>query len=246
MASYFDTIGSTYQAARPDYPPLLFAWIAQQAPATDCVWEPGCGSGQATLELAKHFQLVIATDTSISQLKAAPTHPRVLYRYEPAENPSLPPHTVSAIVVAQAYHWFHPLLFWQAAQKVAKPGAIIALIGYGKCSSQHPLIDSFLAELYRETEPFWPPERHHVDNRYTNLPFPVREISIPPEIRHLSIQKQWNLSHLFAYIESWSVWQKWPEGKSLLQHRKECIRLKIAQVETFELTWPLFLRAGYL
>ena len=72
---HFSGHADIYREARPTYPPALFAWRAEQAPATQLVWDVGCGNGQATLALAEHFTRVVGTDPSAAQIANAP--PRV-------------------------------------------------------------------------------------------------------------------------------------------------------------------------
>ncbi|GAB3753736.1 class I SAM-dependent methyltransferase [Lysobacter olei] len=65
---HFSGIADAYAAARPEYPDALFDAIAAHVPAGARVWEPGCGSGQATRGLAARFAHVHATDPSAQQL----------------------------------------------------------------------------------------------------------------------------------------------------------------------------------
>lgn len=76
---HFSGIADAYAAARPEYPDALFDAIALHVPATARVWEPGCGSGQATHGLVARFAHVHATDPSARQLNQhwARAHDRV-------------------------------------------------------------------------------------------------------------------------------------------------------------------------
>src|SRR5688572_2187289 len=77
---HFSAIAGAYAAARPEYPDALFDVIAAHVPADAHVWEPGCGSGQATRGLAARFARVHATDPSVQQVArhwAAPRTPGV-------------------------------------------------------------------------------------------------------------------------------------------------------------------------
>src|SRR5262245_16850670 len=105
-AKMFATVARENANFRPGYPPNLFGWLAGMAPALDAVWDVGCGSGQASVALAGHFQQVHATDVAPEQIAAAKPHPRVRYAVAPAEHSGLADASVDLVTVAQALHWF--------------------------------------------------------------------------------------------------------------------------------------------
>jgi hypothetical protein len=43
---HFSGSAATYAAHRPTYPPALFAWLADAAPARDHAWDCATGSGR--------------------------------------------------------------------------------------------------------------------------------------------------------------------------------------------------------
>ncbi len=45
---HFSQVADAYAQWRPGYPASLFDTIASVVPPAARVWEPGCGSGQAT------------------------------------------------------------------------------------------------------------------------------------------------------------------------------------------------------
>ena len=57
-----------YAQFRPTYPDSLFDWLAQQCEHTRCALDVAAGSGQATLALLPHFEMVCACDASLDQL----------------------------------------------------------------------------------------------------------------------------------------------------------------------------------
>ena len=65
---HFSGVADAYAAARPEYPDGLFDLIAARVPGNANVWEPGCGSGQATRGLATRFAHIHATDPSAQQI----------------------------------------------------------------------------------------------------------------------------------------------------------------------------------
>ncbi|MFD0321751.1 class I SAM-dependent methyltransferase [Lysobacter gummosus] len=110
---HFSAIAGAYAAARPEYPPALFEQIARHVPAQARVWEPGCGSGQATRGLAAHFAQVHATDPSAQQIEqhwareaAMRGDGPVSLAIEPGERTELADGSVQLVAVAQAVHWF--------------------------------------------------------------------------------------------------------------------------------------------
>lgn len=63
------------------------------------------GSGQAALDLAKHFETVIALDGSAEQLRHAAQAPNVQYRHADAHDTGLPDGCADLVTAASALHW---------------------------------------------------------------------------------------------------------------------------------------------
>ena len=201
---HFSGHSNLYAQARPHYPEALFAWIAEQAPAPGCVWDAGCGNGQASVALARHFEHVIATDPSERQIGQAVSDPRVEYRAEPAEHTSLIAHSVDAVTVAQALHWFDLDAFVAEVRRVARPGALFAAWSYANCSVT-PAVDAIVAELYdRVLGPYWPPERALVDEGYASLTLPFAPVAAPA----FEMRMDWSAAQFLAYLSSWSAAQR--------------------------------------
>ena len=60
------------------------------------------------------------------------------------------------------------------------------------------LIDEFHTNIVGD---YWPPERRHVDNAYSDIPFLLREIPAPS----LQIEHHWTLDEFMGYLQSWSA-----------------------------------------
>ena len=60
----FSRQSADYARFRPTYPPVLFAWLAAQAPARRLAVDVGTGNGQAAVALAAHFERVIGVEPS--------------------------------------------------------------------------------------------------------------------------------------------------------------------------------------
>ena len=131
---HFSGVADAYAAARPEYPDDLFGLVASHVPADAKVWEPGCGSGQATRGLAARFAHVHATDPSAQQLAqhwARNGARNVDVAVEPGERTALPDASVQLVAVAQALHWFDRGAFFAECERVLAPGGVLAAWGYG-------------------------------------------------------------------------------------------------------------------
>jgi len=241
---HFSGHAQAYRDARPTYPDALFTWLAQQSPDRALAWDCGCGNGQATVALARHFDRIIGTDPSAPQIAGAAARENVVYRVEPAEHSSLSDASASLITVAQALHWFDFEPFYDEVQRVLKPNGVFAAWSYAACEVGDENVDRVIDHLYNDlTGPFWPPERAYVDAGYKTLPFPFREIAAPEFLMVM----HWNADQLLAYLRSWSATQRYfkangvdPVGmieSDLRESWGEPQRLR-------DVTWTFHLRAG--
>ncbi len=214
-AALFSTVAREYANFRPGYPPELFAWLARAAPRRDAVWDCGCGSGQASIALAEHFQVVHATDVAPEQISAARPHPRVHYAVAPAEHSGLAAASVDLVTVAQALHWFDVQAFHAEARRVARPGALLAVWNYPRPQLVDAQLDRRFLEFYSGVVgPYWPAERRHVEANYTTLP-PFPKESGFEELPHpeFGLTLRWKLEQLLGYVSSWSATTRYREAR---------------------------------
>lgn len=249
---HFSGHADLYAKARPHYPDTLFDWIAATAPARDCVWDAGCGNGQASVALAERFDRVIATDPSKEQLRSAVAHPRIDYRNEPQSalarsdggyHTSIPDRSIDAVTVAQALHWFNLEPFLAEVRRVAKPGALFEAWCYANCSVI-PAVDAVIAHLYDDTlGSYWPPERRLVDEGYASLEIPFAPVETPA----FEMQVEWNARQLLAYLSSWSAAQRHlaATGSDAIEAVSGVLIKAWGDPEQVRLVrWTLALRAG--
>ncbi|KAK2839544.1 hypothetical protein Q5P01_013284 [Channa striata] len=93
----------------------------------------GCGSGQGTVKLARHFASVVGTDVSAAQLEEASQHanePNITYRQCAAEELPFADGSVDLVTAMSAFHWFDRPRFLQEAHRVLKPNGCLALLNY--------------------------------------------------------------------------------------------------------------------
>ncbi|XP_069554964.1 putative methyltransferase DDB_G0268948 [Brachyistius frenatus] len=93
----------------------------------------GCGSGQGTLLLAKHFVSVVGTDVSPAQLEVASQYAKesnITYRHCVAEELPFADSSVDLVTAMSAFHWFDRPRFLREAHRVLKPRGCLALVNY--------------------------------------------------------------------------------------------------------------------
>jgi SAM-dependent methyltransferase len=240
---HFSGHAALYSCYRPSYPQALYAFLAEQTPAPTLVWDCATGNGQAAVALADHFERVVATDASAEQVKSAASHPRVDYRVAPAEASGLDDESVDLISVAQALHWFDHDAFFNEVSRVLRPGGLIAVWSYNllRCT---PAIDRLLYRYYSEiVGPFWPPERVHIENGYSDLPFPFDELPHP----EFAMTTEWSLNQLLGYLATWSATRRYiaeNDSDPLKPIEEELAGLWGEPQQQRNIEWPLTLRLG--
>ena len=167
----FDAVADDYERVRPTYPDEVFDDLADLAALSPGarVLEIGCGTGQATISLAKRGLHVVAVELgerlaelARRRLAAFPTAEVVRATFEdwePAEAADF-----DAVVSFTAFHWIDPDVRYAKAARLLKPGGALAVF-----ETQDTLTDDgdpfFVAvqEDYSAVEPGWdavpaPPE----------------------------------------------------------------------------------------
>lgn len=240
---HFSGHAASYADARPRYPDALFDWLSAQCTDHALAWDAGCGNGQASVALARQFEAVHATDPSAAQIGAAIAHSRVRYAVEPGEHCSLGDASADLVTVAQAYHWFDAPRFCAEAARVAKPGGVVAVWSYAE-SRVNPAVDAVFDALHNDRlDPYWPPERLHVINRYADLPFPFAPIAAPS----FEMRCEWTLPQYLAYLRSWSASQRYAKetGRDAVAQITRAMAQAWGEPHAVRtVSWPLTLKAG--
>jgi len=238
---HFSASASDYAQARPQYPRALFDWIATIAPACDAAWEAGCGSGQASRDLATRFVHVHATDPSAAQVAQAPAIANVTFAIEPGERCSLADASVDAVCVAQALHWFDRDAFFAECARVLRAGSVLVAWGYQDIEVPPALADAN-ARLQQEILAYWPPERADIDAAYEGYAWPFDPVNAPTFGMHVD----WPLSRLLGYFSSYSATKRYREATGIDPVAAHADALAAAwgdPATTRRLRWPLFVHA---
>ncbi|KAM9347300.1 putative methyltransferase [Symphorus nematophorus] len=149
----------------------------------------GCGSGQGTVLLAKHFASVVGTDVSPAQLELALQHaqePNITYRQCVAEELPFADVSVDLMTAMSAFHWFDRLRFLQEAHRVLKPRGCLALLNYTidmelsypDCCSH--TLNQVCKEFYAALQPYRSPHLgvssiELYREAYESIPYPDKE-----------------------------------------------------------------------
>ncbi len=203
----FSRQAAEYSRYRPTYPDELFAFLASIAPGDALAWDCATGNGQAARGLIRHFRRVIATDASDRQIAHAPATGGIEYRVMPAEATDIEDASVDLITAAAALHWFDLERFYAEANRVLRPGGVIAAWSYSD-SAADPEVQPTLSRYGMEiVGPYWSPSLRNLWDGYGKLPFPFDDITPPPQNVHV----EWTLEELRGYLGTWSAVQKFIE-----------------------------------
>lgn len=242
---HFSAVAAQYASARPQYPAALFDWIASIAPARVLCWEAGCGSGQATRDLALRFDRVHAGDPSLAQIAQAPMIDNVDFVVEPGEHCALPDASADAACVAQALHWFDRDAYFAEVARVLKPGGVLVAWGY-----QDIVVPDALAianaSLQDAILPHWPPQRADVDAAYAGYDWqmllPTAERIDSPAFE---LTAGWPLQRLLGYFASYSASKRHREatGRDIVADSAPEFARAWGDRGDVPLRWPLFVHA---
>lgn len=234
----FSIQAKDYAKYRPTYPPELFLFLSTLPKYRNKVWDVGTGNGQAAVELSKFFENVYATDPSAKQIDEAVHAPNIFYKVEAAETPSV--HDINLITVAQAFHWFKHDQFADACRRVTTDGSYLVVWSYAICSIT-PEIDRAVEHLYNGIlGPFWEKERKLVENGYSTIVLPFKEIT-PPKI---DMAMDWSYEQFSGYLKTWSALQTYLKTNSTEKIEAAFADIQSAwgSAERRKITWPMNIR----
>lgn len=137
-AKGFAAAADAYERGRPSYSPEAIAHIVRElgiGPGTT-VLDLAAGTGKLTRDLAPSGAALVAVEP-IEEMRAklAATVPSAEAIAGTAENIPLENHSVDAVVVGQAFHWFDGIRAISEIRRVLRPGGGMAAIWQSRDAS---------------------------------------------------------------------------------------------------------------
>ena len=241
---HFSNAARAYAESRPHYPDALYEAILAHVPGRRLAWDCATGSGQAAVALAKHFDRVVATDASESQLEHAIEAERVEYRTALAADSGLEDDTVDLVTVAAALHWFAEDSFYDEVRRVVRPGGVLAGWSYAARMSVNDEVDAAILQFGGEVlGPHWPSDMVHNISRYETLPFPFELLDMP----ELHARATWTRDQLKAFVRTWSGYQRFVASEGRTPDAELDALLDPAwgdDPSPRDIRWPLHFRVG--
>lgn len=131
IATSFGAQAGDYEVGRPEYPFDAVAWMLERMPSDSRrIADVGAGTGKLTRVLAAAPEAeIVAIDPDpqmLATLRAAV--PGVPTFTGTAESLPLPPASLDAVVLGQAWHWVEPVAGSREVGRVVRSGGVLGLI----------------------------------------------------------------------------------------------------------------------
>jgi SAM-dependent methyltransferase len=170
----FDRVAPLYDRIRPAYPPALFDDLAELAGiGPGCrVLEIGCGTGQATVELARRGCDVLAVElgprlASVAAARLAGMSVRIevadFDRWDATER------DFDVVFSATAFHWLDPATRFERTAALLRPGGVLATVATEHIAGGTVEFFRDVQLCYRRYDPTTPP--HLEPQPAANIPF---------------------------------------------------------------------------
>jgi len=204
---------NAYAKYRPRYPSNLYDAILQagsQEMGRELAVDVGCGSGQATIDLAKYFTKVIGIDASESQLRSTLSASNVEYKLGTSEATGMPNNCADVVVAATSLHWFDKEAFYVEARRILRSSGVLAAWSYNRLprvSEDKPAANELFHKIVLET--FLP----YFDKRLASVLLAASYDALIPSSQHfrsvekkdIEVLKEMSLEGVMGWLRSTSA-----------------------------------------
>jgi SAM-dependent methyltransferase len=137
----FGAVAASYERGRPGYPDEAARWAVGRDTGT--VLDLGAGTGKLTRTLAAlGYDTIAVEPDNAMRAVISETSPSTRAFTGSAEVIPLLAHSVDAVVVAQAWHWFDHARAAAEVARVVRPGGYVALL-YNLRDERVPWVERF-------------------------------------------------------------------------------------------------------
>jgi ubiquinone/menaquinone biosynthesis C-methylase UbiE len=237
-AREFGKAASVYEGARPEFPARAIDWLVEHLRITSStrLLDLAAGTGRSTRPLYEHTHEIVAVEPvpEMREILQA-SLPEIEVLDGTAERIPLPDASVGAVVVAQAFHWFDPVMALAEISRVLEPDGRLGLAWHSPDRSD-PLQRAFRAivEQNRQGAPIY--VAHDAD-RYVGEHAPLTRIAAT-EIRDVHV---YDADRLVALARSTSHFAALDEARQAVGEQQ--IRALVGRPGSVELPYTVELSA---
>ncbi len=168
LRATFDRVAPLYDGARPGYPEALFDDVVALSgvPPGGRILEIGCGTGQATVPLARRGYRILCVElgenlAAVARRKLA-TYPQVEVRTGAFEDWPAEENAFDLAVSAEAFHWLDQTDAYRKIARALRPGGAIATFWnrHVRSDKSGGLFEAAQEIYERETPEIVKPEDH--------------------------------------------------------------------------------------
>lgn len=145
----FSGRAADYRKGRPAYPEAVVDELERHGLVPGgVVVDVGAGTGLASLLFLRRGYRVIAIEPN-AEMRAAAVEAGIDARAGAGEETGLPDACADLVLAAQSFHWMDQPRAWQEFERIAKPGALIALLWNNRVRSGTPFLEELEELLHR-------------------------------------------------------------------------------------------------
>jgi SAM-dependent methyltransferase len=262
MATTWNTMSysAKYAKYRPTYPPALYKRILAEVPEgrRGVLVDIGCGSGQATIPMSKHFKRTLGVDSEATQIAEAAAAAKadggcgtVAFEIGRAGERSIfdamrrafpDGEKADVIIVAEALHWFDLQRFNAHLPHLLKPNGLLAVWVYQADDLTPVPCDGIFKKMHHMllVSNHWPKERLHIEDCYARI-VPQMAMRLTATVKMRPVTRR-SVEEFAAYLSTWSGIIRYMEqtgDTALLDRLSDDLRRALSAEASPELTCEL-------